>query len=72
MGFMVSDLGTEANQKKIEAIKCMGVIQNFKVVQRLVGCVATLSRSISRLGEKGMTLYKLLRKGDHFSWTTEA
>jgi hypothetical protein len=41
-------------------------------VRRLVGCVAALSRFVSRLGERGMPLYKLLRKSDHFSWITEA
>ena len=38
----------------------------------MVGCVAALSRFVSKLGERGMLLYKLLRKGDHFSWTSEA
>jgi hypothetical protein len=43
-----------------------------KKVQRLTGCMATPSRFISRLGEKGMSLYKLLKKVDKFQWTTEA
>jgi hypothetical protein len=34
--------------------------------------MAALSRSISRLGEKGMPFYKLLKKMDMFQWTTEA
>jgi hypothetical protein len=68
----VSDRGIEANQEKIEAIQHMGVIQKLKGVQWLVVCVAALSRFVSRLGEKGVPLYKLLRKGDHFSWTDEA
>ena len=33
---------------------------------------AALSRFISRLGEKGLPLYRLLRKSEHFSWTPEA
>jgi hypothetical protein len=52
MGFMVLDRGIEANWEKIEAIQCMGPIQNLKGVQRLVGCVAALSRFISRLDKK--------------------
>jgi hypothetical protein len=36
------------------------------------GCLATLSRFISRLGEKGLPLYQLLKKHEHFSWTVEA
>jgi hypothetical protein len=31
-----------------------------------------LSRVISRLGEKGLHLYRLLKKDGHFSWTVEA
>jgi hypothetical protein len=31
-----------------------------------------LSRFISRLGEKGLPLYRLLKKHEHFSWTAEA
>jgi hypothetical protein len=43
-----------------------------KKVQRLTRCMAALSRFISRLGEKGMPFYKLLKKVDKFQWTTEA
>jgi hypothetical protein len=42
------------------------------MVQRLVGSVFALSWFVSRLGEKGMPLYKLIRKSNNFSWTTEA
>ena len=37
-----------------------------------MGCLAALSRFISCLGEKGLPLYRLLRKSEHFSWTPEA
>jgi hypothetical protein len=46
--------------------------QSQKKVQRLTGCMATLSRFISRLGEKGLPFYKLLKKVDKFEWTSEA
>jgi hypothetical protein len=55
---MVSDCGTEANQEKIEVIRRMGPIQNLKGVRWVVRCVVILSRFASRLGEKGMPLYK--------------
>jgi hypothetical protein len=32
--------------------------------------MAVLYRFISRLGEKGMSFYKLLKKVDKFQWTT--
>ena len=31
-----------------------------------------LSRFISCLGERGLPLYRLLKKADHFEWTSEA
>ena len=31
-----------------------------------------LSRFISRLGERGLPLYRLLKKADDFEWTPEA
>ena len=44
----------------------------LKDMQRLTGCMATLGRFISRLGEKGLPLFKLLKKADHFEWNPEA
>jgi ribonuclease HI len=41
-------------------------------VQKVLGCLASLSRFISRLGEKGFPLYRLLKKYERFSWTVEA
>ena len=41
-------------------------------VQKLTGCLATLSRSISRLGEKALPLYRLMKKSDKFEWNDEA
>jgi hypothetical protein len=50
----------------------MGLIQDQKGVQKVLGCLAALSRFISRLGEKGLPLYRLLKKHERFSWTIEA
>ena len=44
----------------------------LKQVQKLVGCVTTLSRFISRLGETALLLYRLLCRTDHFVWTDTA
>jgi hypothetical protein len=38
----------------------------------VLGCLAALSRFISRLDEKGLPLYRLQKKHEHFSWTVEA
>jgi hypothetical protein len=37
-----------------------------------LGFLASLSRFILRLGEKGLPLYRLLKKQERFSWTVEA
>jgi hypothetical protein len=63
-GFIVSERGIEANPEKIAAITNMGSIKDLKGVQRVMGCLAALSRFISRLGEKGLPLYRLLRKAE--------
>ena len=72
LGYIVSERGIKANPEKIVAISNMGPIRNVKGVQRLTGCLAALSRFISRLGERGMPLYKLLKKTDAFVWTEKA
>jgi hypothetical protein len=68
----MSERDIEANPKKITAISNMDPVRNVKGVQRLTGYLATLSQFISRLGERGMPLYKLLKKTDTFVWTEEA
>jgi hypothetical protein len=72
LGFIVSERGIEANPEKIAAITSMGPIKDLKGVQRVTGCLAALSRFISRLGERGLPLYRLLRKAECFAWTPEA
>jgi ribonuclease HI len=71
LGFIVSEWGIVANPEKIVAITSMGPIKDLKGVQRIMGCLAALSRFISRLGEKGLPLYCLLRT-ECFTWTPEA
>jgi hypothetical protein len=41
-------------------------------MQKLTGCVAALSKSISRLNVRGLPLFKFLKKPDKFLWTQEA
>ena len=72
LGFIVSEHSIEANPEKISAITKMGPIQNIEGVQRITGCFAALSRFISRLGKRGLPLYRLLKKSDRFEWTIEA
>jgi hypothetical protein len=66
LGFILSHRGIEEKPEKIEAIMRMEPPRSQKKVQRLTGCMAALSRFISRPGEKGMPFYKLLKKVDKF------
>ncbi|XP_062210827.1 uncharacterized protein LOC133912221 [Phragmites australis] len=44
----------------------------LKEVQRLAGCMTALRCFISKLGERGLPLFKLLKKTGRFDWTPEA
>jgi hypothetical protein len=67
LGFIVSHRGIEANPDKIEAIMKMEAPRSQKKVQRLTGCMAALSRFISRLGEKVYHFTSYSRKWTSFS-----
>ncbi|XP_073362459.1 uncharacterized mitochondrial protein AtMg00860-like [Aegilops tauschii subsp. strangulata] len=41
-------------------------------VQKFIGCLASLSGFISRLGEKALPLYQLMKKTTHFEWNDKA
>jgi hypothetical protein len=72
LGYIVSKRGIEANPENVAALERMGPIRYLKGVQKVLGCLAALSRFISRLGEKGLPLYRLLKKHERFSWIVEA
>jgi hypothetical protein len=67
LGYIVSERGIKANPEKVAALERMGPIRDLKGVQKVLGCLAALSRFISRLGEKGLPLYRLLKKHERFS-----
>jgi hypothetical protein len=72
LGFIVSNRGIEANPEKITAITDMEAPATIKDVQKLTGCMAALNRFISRLGERGLPFFRLLKRQDKFYWTEEA
>jgi predicted transcriptional regulator len=69
LGFIISQRGIKVNPEKIKAILNINRSTCLKDIQRLTGCVVIVSRFVSRLGEKGLPLYKLLKKADKFTWT---
>ena len=72
LGFIVSHRGIEANPEKINAIMNMEALTSIKDVQKLTGCMAALNRFLSRLDERGLPFFKLLKKQDKFKWSQEA
>jgi hypothetical protein len=72
LGYIISQRGIGPNLEKVIALDRMGPIRDLKGVQKVLGCLAALSRFISWLGEKGLPLYRLLKKHERFSWTIEA
>jgi hypothetical protein len=72
LGFLVLHRGIEANPEKIKAIETTRPSAHIKDVQKLTGSLSALSRFISRLAERALPFFKLLRKSDPFSWTEEA
>jgi hypothetical protein len=72
LGFLVSHRGIEANPDKVRAIEAMRPPARLKDVQRLTGSLAALSRFISRLAERALLFFKLMRGSGPFTWTEEA
>jgi len=67
LGYIVSQRGIEANPEKVSTIARIWPIRDVKGVQKVTGCLAALSSFISRLGEKALPLYRLLKKAERFS-----
>ncbi|XP_071697016.1 uncharacterized protein [Rutidosis leptorrhynchoides] len=75
LGHIVTERGIKANPKKIQAIEEMKSPASRKDVQRLHGCLAALTRFLSKAAEKSLPFMKVLKsclnKKD-FVWTAEA
>jgi hypothetical protein len=71
LGFIISHRGIEANPEKISAITSMKAPTCIKDVQKLTGCMAGLNIFISKLGERGLPFFKLLKHQEKFVWTPE-
>jgi hypothetical protein len=72
LSFLISYRGIEANPEKIRTIEAMRVPAHIKDVQKLIVCLVVLSRFISRLVERALLFFKLLRKSGPFVWTDKA
>ena len=72
LGFIVSSWGIEADPTMVNAIRFKKPPRSKMDLMKLIGCMAALSRFISRLGDRGLPFFKLLRKSDKFEWNDDA
>jgi hypothetical protein len=72
LGNIVSCDGIRPNLKKVKVVMKMKLPKCIKDIQKLTGCMAALSRFISRLGEKSLPFFKLLKAKEKFEWLEEA
>ena len=67
LGYIVSAHGIEPNPNKVTTITNIKWPTCLKDIQKRTGCMAALSHFISRLSEKGLSFFKLLKASDRFS-----
>ena len=67
LGYNVSARGIEPNPDKVSTITNMKRPTYVKDIQKLIGCMVALSRFTSRLSEKGLPFFKLLKDSERFS-----
>jgi hypothetical protein len=72
LGNIVSHDDIRPNPEKVQAILRMKPPKCVKDIQKHTGCMAALSRFISRLEEKGLPFFKLLKAKEKFEWSEEA
>jgi hypothetical protein len=71
LGCIVSKRGIQANPQKIEAFHRMQPPSNRKEVQRLTSRIASLNRFISRVAERSLPFFKVLRANTTLQWGAE-
>ena len=69
LGFMVSQRGIEVNPEKVRAIMELGPPRTVKEVQSLNGKIAALNKFVSKVTDKCLLFFHMLRKS--FEWTDE-
>jgi hypothetical protein len=69
---MVSNRGIKVNPAKVDTIRRIKRPTGKKDVMKLTSMMAALGHFISKLEEKGLPFFKLLKKSDKFMWTDEA
>ncbi|XP_026383293.1 uncharacterized protein LOC113278750 [Papaver somniferum] len=71
LGYMMTQIGIEANPEQIRAILEMSSPRNKKEIQRLTGRLAALNRFISWFSDKCKSFFLALKKVKKFDWNEE-
>ena len=69
LGFMVSQRGIEVNPEKVRVILELEPLRTVKAVQSLNGKVVALNRFVSKVTDKCLPFFQVLKKS--FEWTDE-
>ena len=69
LGFMVSQRGIEVNPEKVRAIMELAPPKTVKELQSLNGKIAALNRFVSRVTNKCLPFFRILKKS--FEWMDE-
>ena len=69
LGFMVSQRGIEVNSEKVRVILELEPPRTVKAVQSLNDKVAALNRFLSKVTDKCLPFFRVLKKS--FEWTDE-
>ena len=62
LGFLVSHRGIEANPEKVKAVEDMILPKTLREMQKLAGRVTVLGCFISKLGERALPFFQLMKK----------
>ncbi|KAK0570589.1 hypothetical protein LWI29_003554 [Acer saccharum] len=71
LGYQVHQRGIEVNPEKIQALAKMVSPRTLKDVQRLMGCLALLSRFIAKSTDRCLPFFKALKKGKGIEWNED-
>ncbi|KAK0597939.1 hypothetical protein LWI29_030052 [Acer saccharum] len=71
LGYQVHQRGIEVNPEKIQALAKMVSPRTLKDVQRLMGCLASLSRFIAKSTDRCLPFFKALKKGKGVEWNED-
>ena len=69
LGFLVSHRGIKANPEQVKAVEDMSPPKTLREMQKLTRRVTALGRFISKLGERALPFFQLMKKKGPFEWT---